>query len=353
MQMAAAGAGPVPVGISDGQWIVGLGSSDMETVLDWVVDLGVTGARATIAWPEIQPTNSVSFTWTQIDLFAGHCADRGLDVLFNVGGSPAWARPTIYAAATASAPPDDPATFGTFVAAACARYPTVRLWEIWNEPNHLPFWGGLAAEPDVFVDLVTVAHTALKAANAANVVISGGMSPAADSGGEMAPATFLDACLDEGMAAVCDRIGHHPYSYPARPIHDHSWSAWTQMTETTPSLVSVMASHGVTKQLELTEVGAPTTGPGNQGTVANDYGDGMDPFPDHVDEEVQAEIIDDAVRLVRANPALFSGLWIYTSDDHANSGTDREDYFGLRAYPAGAAKDAAAALTAALADTGG
>lgn len=321
-------AGLVKVGISTGQYIATLATqADMEAYLDACVSVGATWIREAIAWPTIQPTNSSTSDWTRWDVFSGLCADRNLRLCVLVGGSPAWARPA-NPTLQASAPPDDPATFGTFCAAVAARYGAqVKHWEIWNEPNQPAYWGGTEAipndvDPVEYTAVLAAAYAAFKANDPTCTVLGGSFTPtltgAGPEGYYMSPPVFFDGMLDAGAAAYMDAVAHHPYSYPEMPSTYHALNAWSQMAETTPSLLSVMADHSVSFKIWITEYGAPTYGVGTAGGT-------------WVTEAVQAAEIDEAIRLVRANPDRYGAIFIFTGADRAAAGvdTDREKHFGV------------------------
>src|SRR5436190_16952314 len=132
---------PIPVGISTGQYLVGLDATTLGNVLDAYVTQGATWVREAIAWASIQPTNSSTFSWTAWDGLVTACNSRGLKIIATILGSPAWARPTTYAAGSTGSPPDSATTFGTFCTAAATRFSaSIKTWELWNEPNLKNFW---------------------------------------------------------------------------------------------------------------------------------------------------------------------------------------------------------------------
>jgi hypothetical protein len=350
----------VPVGISTGQYLAGLDATARGLVLDAVVNVDASWVRETIAWPNIQPTNSSTFDWSVWDSIVSQCNTRGLQIVADIGGSPAWARPSTYAAGDGSSPPDSPTTFGTFCAAAATRYSaTIKHWEIWNEQNVKQFWGGTGASwdtsPTVYYGLLAAAYDAIKAVDPAATIITGGMAPSATGSGYYSPPDYFDALLTAGGGNKCDGYGHHPYSYPLLPSSSFYDHAWRQMYDSTQSLSSIMAAHSATKKIWITEQGCPTNGTGPAGTRANHYGvDLYPPLPDHGDEQVQGDILDESLRAARARPDRFGFYGWYTLLDLEPPGTmtDREKHFGLLESD-GTPKDAAAVFTAAIAATGG
>jgi hypothetical protein len=147
-----------------------------------------------------------------------------------------------------------------------------------------------------------------------------------------------------GGKAFFDAVGYHPYSYPVPASYNVSWSAWTKMGLTSPSLRSIMVANGDTaKQIWATEFGAPTGGPGPIATTTNYNLNGS---PDHVNEALQAAMATDVVSVTNATPWLATTFW-YSYIDEGTSASDTENFYGLlRAN--GTRKPAYTALQAAL-----
>ena len=147
--------------------------------------------------------------------------------------------------------PADPGTFATFAAASATRYGpnstvaglrnSVRVWQIWNEPNHYPF-----VQPTVDVAGYTVmlqqAYAAIKHVDSGATVLAGATSPAPDdpSGRDVSPVTFLRGIYANGGGQSFDALSHHPYSFPDSPLVDAPWNAFTQ----TRALHDVLVEHG-------------------------------------------------------------------------------------------------------------
>jgi hypothetical protein len=106
--------------------------------------------------------------------------------------------------------------FGNF--AAARRYPWVRLWTAWNEPNLRTF--AAPVSPSLYVKhVLNPAWAALHRANRANRVAGGVTSPRRTPSG-MAPTTFA-----EGMRRAHARLDAYaanpfPTSRNETPFHD-------------------------------------------------------------------------------------------------------------------------------------
>src|SRR5215212_6360334 len=122
-----------------------------EQTLDEMQALGVDTVRALVLWNRIAPdalsSTKPSFdagdpdaypagNWARVDGLVQGAQARGMQVLLTpTGPGPGWASECRgdYNARRICKP--SPAEFGAFVTAVGRRYPTVRRWSIWNEPN--------------------------------------------------------------------------------------------------------------------------------------------------------------------------------------------------------------------------
>jgi hypothetical protein len=154
-------------------------------------------------------------------------------------------------------------------------------------------------------------------------VLSGGLSPAADSsnGRQISAVTFLAAVYDAGGGRAFDAVALHPYSFPNLPDFPADYNTFLA----TPALHQVMVDHGdASKKVWGTEVGAPTAGGGGS-----------------VSEEVQAEMVTQAYDRWTAWSYTGPLIW-FAYEDAGSNPFNRDDHFGLvdangRAKPALAA----------------
>jgi hypothetical protein len=159
--------------------------------------------------------------------------------------------------------------------------------------------------------------------------VSGGLAPEANDGTNINAITFLQDMYAHGARGSFNAVGYHPYSYPALPDSYQSWSGWSQMSQTRPSIRSVMTSRGDrNKQVWITEVGAPSSG------------------PDGVGQAGQGTDLSQAIANTR-NTSWIGGLYLYSWQDHGTSEATSENWFGL-VTAAGAHKAAYTAVATAL-----
>lgn len=287
--------------------------SDAEVAreLDSMKSAGARWVRMDVNWAVIQAGGPSSYDWTRFDRVAAAATSRGFTVLAEILYTPAWAR---LAGAPAESPPANLEDYARFARTAVAHYAPlgIHAYEVWNEPNNASFW---QPKPDVarYTAMLKVAYPAIKSADPSAVVISGGMSPAADDGRNISPLTFLRGIYANGGKGFFDAVGHHPYCYPAYPGDAQTWSAWYQMYGTSPSLRSIMADNGDSgKQIWATEFGAPTNGP--SGTF--------------VGEQAQAAMLTRAFDLFQTYSWAGPMFW-YSQRDTGTTMETQENFYGI------------------------
>ena len=192
--------------------------------IDRMGDGRVGTLRVNFVWGIVQPSKSATLDWSYYDSLIGHAADRGIEVLPTVYGSPPWA------ARRANHPPnkghlDD---FRTFVRSAVERYgpggtfwtthPSVSpvpvvWWQLWNEPNFPNFWYR-KPNPKQYVRLLRVFHGAVKAGNPEAKVVLAGLFPTPSQqvkhGIDLEP--YLTAIYRHRGRPLFDAAAIHPYA---------------------------------------------------------------------------------------------------------------------------------------------
>jgi len=286
--------------------------------------IGLSWLRLDADWSWLQPTPT-TFGWAPLDQLVQEIEAAGMNVDLDIDNSPTWARDA--SAQEAWGEPSSAAVYATFAGEVAARYGPmgVHAYEIWNEENLQEFWFP-APNPTLYTAMLKGAYAAIKAVEPSATVITGGLSPAADNGTDIAPIEFLQDIYANGGQGSFDAVGDHAYSYPTLPDDVETYSGWSQMNQTSPSLRSVMAANGDSaKQIWITEIGAPSDGPNGVGTTA------------------QAEEVTQAVAGAKSS-SWIGETFFYTYEDSASD----PDYFGLLNAD-GSAKPAWSALATALA----
>jgi polysaccharide biosynthesis protein PslG len=255
-------------GISDPA-LAGETSTAQVTDITGMKAAGITSIRIEANWSWVQPTGPNAFDWSIVDQEVSEITGAGLTVDLVIDGCPPWA--AVAGAANDPSPqPKSSAQYAAFAADVAARYAPdgVRYFEIWNEENAADFWQPKPNPAAYTADLVA-AYKSIKKVDSSAFVISGGLAPEATDGTNYNGVDFLKAMYKDGAKGSFDALGYHAYSYPALPNTYESWSAWSQMSQTNPSIRSVMTANGDSaKKLWITEFGAPSSGPEGIGTTA-------------------------------------------------------------------------------------
>jgi hypothetical protein len=311
-------AAPLPssgsrFGVALGGNVQNLSSTDLQHLMDLLQAAHVGWIRFDINWNTIQNAGPTSYNWTSADNVVKSASAHGMQVLGTIQYTPPWARPPGTPSAT---PPSDLSNYATFAHAAVQHYAAlgVHAYEIWNEPNVVQFWS-TGPSASAYTQMLKLAYAAIKSADASATVVSAGLSPYGSYGssdsGHVNPVTFLQQMYAAGAKGFMDAVGWHPYAYPYG-IQTETWSAWTQMSGTSPSARSIMSANGDgAKQIWPTEFGEPT------GTNTR-----------AVSEAVQAQYVTDAYAALKGMTWAGPGF-VYCGLDSGTDLTNVEDNFGL------------------------
>jgi hypothetical protein len=333
-QQPAAG---LQLGFSAGE-LVGLSPGELSDALDSYQAAGGSVIRFDINWARVQPDGPNDWDWSGTDVVVDALAARQLTALPILDYTPSWARPD--GCTSELCEPANPDAFATFAAAAANRYAVrgVTKWEVWNEQNTrwLP-----APNAATYGQLLQKSSAALHRVDPQATVLVGGLAPAQTvSGGSYSPPDFVTALYTLGFGSAFDGVAVHPYSFPSLPGEAARGSGWEQMLE----VRNVMVGHDDSgKGVWATEFGAPTAGPGAIATYTDRRYSSQ---PDHVDLDLQARMVEQAVTQGRRLPWLRVLLWYGLDDLGSDPGTSLMS-FGLRSSD-GAPKPAYAAWQAAV-----
>jgi hypothetical protein len=273
--------------------------------------IGITSIRMDANWNWVQHSGPTTFQWALMDQVVKSVHAAGMSIVLIIDGCPPWAA-LAGASGDASPQPASSAQYAMWAADVAARYGPkgVGTFEIWNEPNIVKFWQPKPNPAAYTADLVAAYHS-IKSVDPSAFVISGGLAPAATDGTNINAINFLTAMYADGAKGSFDALGYHPYSFPALPNTYESWSGWSQMSRTSPSLRSVMARNGdSSKKIWITEVGAPSSGPAGVGQAA------------------QAAALTQAIADAKTI-SWIGALYMYSWQDDGTDQTNNEDWFGL------------------------
>ena len=260
--------------------------------------------RLFMDWSVIEDSdNQYSHRLDEFDTRIPRYNALGVNVLVVVSYSPAWAAPDKLS------PPRDVHKYAEFVADMARRFdgqngrPLVKAWEIWNEPDDNVHWRN-GPQPDVYANLLKASYGAVKAANPAATVVTGGMV-----GNHFA---FLEQLYARGAKGFFDAVGTHTdtaclkaapdffYREPDGRIGRFSFTAYRETRQ-------VMLNHGDPKPIWFTEIGWSSS-PGNchvPGRTDERAG---------VSKAQQAEFLTQAYECLQADPYVEVALWFSLQD---------------------------------------
>jgi hypothetical protein len=252
----AAGQGSTYVryGVQDDAWIR-FGPGKLAERLDRLEALGVELVRMNVVWSEVERRPGV-LDWSGYDDVIAGLHERGIMPVLTLYSTPAWAnggRPTNWA-------PTSGVRFATFARKAAVRYPYVRRWLIWNEPNQRRWLQ--PTTPAVYVTrLLNPAYAAIHKVSPGSLVGGGVTAPRAGAGG-VSPVDWI-----AGMGAAharLDAYAHNPYTLnrTETPSTGGCGHCETITMATLGRLVAqVGRAFGPGKRIWLTEFGYQTNPP--------------------------------------------------------------------------------------------
>lgn len=186
---------------------------------------GVRWARMDFEWSSIYTTKTVVST-AQADTSYARLVNQGLNVLGILSKTPAWAVDSAacnLSAGVTKCAPKLASDWGDYVRYVVTRYPNVKAWEIWNEPNCNAFWTGTDAKFDQLVrvaDSVITNYAPGDTALLGGVVITNSTTNTTGERNECEIDSAQDAWLTARLTANpgIKAVGVHKYGLPLRDI---------------------------------------------------------------------------------------------------------------------------------------
>ena len=273
-------------------------------------ELGIDTLQVTITWAAVAPTRPTAptspddpaYRWApDLDLAAREAAARNIGLSLLVAGTPPWAnggQSTVHA-------PLDPQDFADFLTAAARRYPNVRRWMIWGEPNRDDRFQPNAADdpagPRAYALLLDAAYAALKAQSPANKVIGGNTW----TSGTVKPPDFLRFMrLPGGRPPRLDWFGHNPFPFRRPDLDDTPLAGgFRDISDTDTLSGEVRKAYGRRVPLWLSEY-----------TIQSDHGSQV--FETFVSRELQARYLTAGYRIGDDLGAAVAGVgWLALLDE--------------------------------------
>lgn len=203
-----------------------------DALLDHYVRLGVTNVRLTVDWRDIEEFKPGERNYGHLDPIMDAFADRGIEVIPVVATIPVWAslNPAECASDTQMCSLDITklSAFQSTMTDLVRRYPEVRRWEFWNEPE---MWAGLR-RPSDFEPWYLAFYTAAKSVDPRLQVAVGTLS-GWDFVSRLSPSLPIEA------------VSLHPYA----------GDDWGLDTDAIERLHTGLLARGVDVPLWITEYG--------------------------------------------------------------------------------------------------
>jgi len=256
----AAATSNARMGIQDDAWLR-WGPGTLDERLHTLDALGIKTVRFTLLWSDVATRKPAAaadpadpaYDWSQFDPVLRGLRAHAITPVITLYGSPRWAN-------GGRGPNFLPRSgFGTFAYAASKRYPWVRLWTVWNEPNTRVF--SVPVSPRIYTQrLLNTAYAWLHRASPANVVAGGVTSPRKTSSG-MSPVDFI-----RGMHAARAKLDAYAANpYPSSRFETPTYSPCTECSTLTMARLadirSLVTRTFGPKPLWLTEYGYQTSPP--------------------------------------------------------------------------------------------
>jgi hypothetical protein len=317
-------SGPAPQTLKKAAW--GLTEHDGESLFPKYRDLGIGLFQNQARWDAIatrrprNPTdpNDPAYVWpTYLDQSIRQARRHGMEVALQVIGSPRWASGSkIWNDA-----PRDPSDYGDFAAAIAERYPNVRLWMVWGEPNgkrafhpvvdapptnRTKLTPAQARAPRIYAQMLDSAYRAFKSVDRRNLVIGGNTFLGAGHP-VIRPYQWLRYLrLPSGRPPRLDMWGHNPYSYRKpyleNPPSPNGRIDFSDLGRLAAALDKTFP--GPPKKLFLSEFGIPTEEDAD--------------FQFHVSDDVAVNWVQAAFKIVREWDRIFTLGWSVAVDTEDN-----------------------------------
>jgi hypothetical protein len=253
----AAGTPAAPglrIGVTDDAWLE-FGPGTLEERVASLRGLGVQAVRVTLDWREIEAERG-ALDWARDGELLDALREEGIMPVVAIWGTPAWAN----GGAAANVPPRSAAAFAAFARAAAERFPWVRRWIVWNEPNQRRWLQ--PPSPVLYVTrLLNPAAAAIKSVIPRASIAGGATAPRGSTGGT-SPVDFIRGMGRAG--ARLDAYAHHPH--PLSPNETPFTGGCARCTTISMAtlerlLRETRAAFGSRTRIWLTELGYQTNPP--------------------------------------------------------------------------------------------
>ena len=242
----------IQYGIQDDAWLeYGPGTLDQRAAE--LQRIGFDAVRVTLVWSRVEPFPG-EYHWNRSDRLLSALSRHRLAPVVTLWGTPEWANGGF----GPNVAPTHSADVEEFARQAAIRYPFVRSWIVWNEPNK-PTWLK-PVSPETYVSkILDPAYRGIKSVNAADRVAGGVTAPQGGRSG-MSALAFIRRMAAAG--AHLDAYAHNPYPLsPGETPNRDGCSCPALTMGNLNRLVSVVGKAFPRARIWLTEYGYQTNPP--------------------------------------------------------------------------------------------
>ncbi len=212
---------------------------------DFATAAGVRWMRLRVSWFNIEPANTTPafYNWSVLDQTMLTAALDGINLVVTLEGNPTWAAPTMHG------PVNNLNDLKEFVGAIVARYPQVRYWELYNEPDNIYHFG---EQGGIYAMHLNAVYPVIKNANPAAQLVMGGIALDwfTTEGGGFDP-DFVSDMLQTCVAPCFDVANFHYY-----PLFRARWNAnGRDIIGKANAFRQMLAAYGYIRPMLSTETG--------------------------------------------------------------------------------------------------
>jgi hypothetical protein len=261
----------VQYGVQDDAWLL-YGPETPEQRIAILQRLGVDVVRMTVRWDSVakrapedaRNPDDPAYSWELYDPIIQRLRQARIDMLVTLWGTPNWAN----GGQKPNRMPNSATALADFAYATATKYPWIRRWTVWNEPNLQLFLR--PNSPRLYVSrLLNPTYRALKAADRRNLVAGGVTSPRKTPSG-LSPIAWIRGM--RAARALLDAYAQNPYAVrPGEtPSRGGCWRCAEFTMATLPKLIQeVQRNFGARTRIWLTEYGYNSKPPSRWLGVSN------------------------------------------------------------------------------------
>ncbi|WP_189008950.1 beta-xylosidase [Deinococcus roseus] len=281
----------------------------VDQLMEKMQELGLKNFRMDLHWNLLEPVQGA-------ETILQHCLDpvmqqaklHGLDPLLFLTGSAAFSSSGPAGDPFPDqSPPRDPADYARFLKKLALRYPEVKHWQVWNEPNLPSSWKTGAA--DLVQGYGKLLQTSVQALKNLNTEV---MTAGFAYWSELPDGSFLLQKLqDQGFLKDIKTVAYHPYTFTPEGLTAYSTDPHFFLNR---SKTVNAALQNQNKTVWATEFGWST-------------------YPGPVEEqplitpEQQADFL--LKRIVLSAEAGFERIYLFTLTDLDARASSRDQFYGL------------------------